>query len=340
MLNLDPGKMAKNAVEGLQKAEKLGGGAGEAAKGVLHGIKKAEKLADLEKAPEQVIAVLCKLLAEAKQLADSSENKNEALDACIEKAQALLDSDNISTEAVTKLTAELSALIKSASAGASQQTDSQKDGGSPNVARTAPAPAANARKDAAPKREARPAAPKAAETAVSKPVQFSDVDAGAYYYDAVQWAVQQGITSGTSETTFSPDQECTCGQTISLLWRAAGSPVPKSKNNPFTDVKEDAYYYQPALWAAERGIVPGTAFHPDEPVTRGQLAAFLYRNAGSPAVESKNGFTDVPSDADYAKAVTWVAAQGIASGTGEHTFSPDTVCTRGQIVTFLYRAKK
>ena len=347
MLNLDPGKMAKNAVEGLQKAEKLGGGAGEAAKGVLQGIKKAEKLADLEKAPEQVIAALRKLLAEAKQLADSSGNRNEALDACIQKAQTLLDSDNISAEAVTKLTAELGALIKGASAGASQQADNQKGSGSPDASRTVPAPAAGAQKAAvpAPKHEAqaaaaKPADAKSAETTVSKVVQFSDVDANAYYYDAVQWAVQQGITSGTSETTFSPDQKCTCGQTISLLWRSAGSPAPKGKNNPFTDVKESAYYYQPALWAAEHGIVSGTAFHPDEPVTRGQFAAFLYRRAGSPAVESKNDFTDVPGNADYAQAVAWVAAQGIASGTGDHTFSPDAVCTRGQIVTFLYRARK
>ena len=337
MFNLDPSKM-KNAVEGLQKAEKLGGGAGEAAKGVLQGIKKAEKLADLEKAPEQVIAALRKLLAEAKQLASSSPNKNEALEAGIKKAQTLLDSDNISTEAVAKLTAELSALVKGA--GTSQQPSNQKGSASPDTGRTAPTPAAHAPKDAgaAPKRDAvQTTAAKAAET---KAVQFSDVDANAYYYDAVQWAVQQGITSGTSETTFRPDQQCTRGQTISLLWRSAGSPAPKGKNNPFTDVKEDAYYYQSALWAAERGIVSGTAFQASEPVTRGQFAAFLYRNAGSPAVESKNNFTDVPGDAYYAQAVAWVAAQGIASGTGEHTFSPDTVCTRGQIVTFLYRAKK
>lgn len=332
MFNLDPSKVAKNAVEGLQKAEKLGGGAGEAAKGVLQGIKKAEKLTDLEKAPEQVIAALRKLLAEAKQFADSSAHKNEALDACIQKAQALLDSDSISTETVAKMTAELSALIKSASAEASRQPAGQKGGASPAPAKTAPAPAANTQKAAAPA--------KPAETTGGKAVQFSDVDPKAYYYDAVQWAVQQGITSGTSETTFSPDQQCTCGQTISLLWRAAGSPAPKGRNNPFTDVKEDAYYYQPALWAAERGIVTGTALQPNESMTRGQFAAFLYRNAGSPAVTSKNDFKDVPSDAYYAQAVAWVAARGIASGTGEHTFSPDTVCTRGQIVTFLYRAKK
>lgn len=314
MFNLDPSKMAKNAVDGLQKAEKLG--AGGAAKGILQGIKNA----DLEKAPEQIIAVLRKLLAEAKQLADSSPNRNEALDTCIQKAQALLDSGDTSTEAVSKLTAELGALMKGASAGASQQPGAQKSSAPPA---------------AAPKREAQ-----TAETAESKTVEFSDVDANAYYYDAVQWAVQRGIASGTSETTFSPDQECTCGQTITLLWRSAGSPAPKGQDNPFTDVKENAYYYQPALWAAERGIVSGTDLHPDEPVTRGQFAAFLYRNAGSPAAASKIEFTDVPGNAYYAQAVAWVAARGIASGTGEHTFSPDAVCTRGQIVTFLYRASK
>lgn len=331
MFNLDPGKMAKGAVEGLQKAEKLGGSAGEAAKGMLQGIKKVEKLTDLEKAPEQIIAVLRKLLAEAKQLADSAPNRNEALDACIQKAQTLLDSNNISTEAVTKLTAELGALIKGVSAETSQQAGNQNGGSSPDAVRTAPA---NVQKEtgAAPKHEA--------QTAESKAIEFSDVDANAYYYDAVQWAVQKGITSGTSETTFGPDQKCTCGQAISLLWRSAGSPAPKGQSNPFTDVKESAYYYQPALWAAECGIVSGTAFHPDEPVTRGQFAAFLYRNAGSPSVTGKSGFTDVPDDAHYAQAVAWVAGQGIASGTGEQTFSPDAVCTRGQIVTFLYRAKK
>ena len=349
MFNLDPSKMAKNVVEGLQKAEKLGGGAGEAAKNVLQGVKKAEKLADLEKAPEQVIAALRKLLEEAKQLAASLPKRNEALEAGIQKGEALLDSDNITTEAVTKLTAELTALIKgakSASAEAPQQAGNQKTSASPAAARTAPTPAAAAQeapsaalKPAAKPAPAAPAAAKPAEKTEVKTVQFSDVDAKAYYYDAVQWAVQQGITSGTSETTFSPDQECTRGQTLSLLWRSAGSPAPKGQN-PFTDVKENAYYYQPALWAAERGIVSGTEFKPDEPMTRGMFAAFLYRNAGSPALQSKNDFTDVPDDAYYAQAVTWVAAKGIASGTGEHTFSPDTVCTRGQIVTFLYRAKK
>ena len=106
-----------------------------------------------------------------------------------------------------------------------------------------------------------------------------------YYYDAVQWAVQEGIASGTSDTTFSPDQNCTRAQTISFLWRAAGSPAPKGQNNPFTDVAEGVYYYNAVLWAAENGIVSGTAFQPDTAVTRAQLSTFLYRNAGSPAVK-------------------------------------------------------
>jgi len=320
MFNLDPSKIAKGAVEGLQKAEKRGGDAGEAAKNVLQGIKKAEKLAGLSgQAPEQVIAALRKLLAEAKQLAKSLPKKNEALDACIQEAEKLLDSGSASTEAVTKLTAQLGSLLKDASAGTAQPAASAASA-SANRSTSTPQPAAPAA-----------AAQKAA-------VQFSDVDAGAYYYDAVQWAVQEGIASGTSETTFSPDQECTCGQTITLLWRSAGSPTPKGQNNPFMDVNEGAYYCKAVLWAAENGIVSGTAFAPDTAITRGQFAMFLHRKAGSPAA-GKSSFTDVPDSADYSQAVAWVAAQGIASGTGENTFSPDAVCTRGQIVTFLYRAR-
>jgi len=336
----DIGKAAKAAKEGLQKAEKLGGGAGEAAKNVLEGVKKAEKLADLpENVPEQLLEALRELLAKAKAFA--STQKNGALDACIDKAQKLLDSGDADAAAVTKLTAELSALLKGASGGTSEQPE---DGSAQKTAptsapkaqpvRTAPQPTARA--SAAPVPQA--AAVKSPEPV--KKVQFSDVDSGAYYYDAVQWAVQKGIASGTSETTFSPDQDCTRAQTITLLWRAAGSPAPKGRNNPFTDVKEDVYYCDAVLWAAEKGIVSGISFDPDAPVTRGQLATFLYREAGSPAVKEPAAFTDVPSDAYYCQPVSWVAAQGITSGTGEHTFSPDEVCTRGQIVTFLYRSKK
>jgi len=327
----DIGKIAK-------EAGKLGGSAGEAAKNVLEGVKKAEKLADLpENVPEHLIAALRELLAKAK--ASASRNKNEALDACIEKAQALLDGGDISTAAVTKLTAELGALIKGASGGASEQpkdSGAQKAAPAPKAEPVRPAPNAGTRANVNPAPQ--PAAMKDPEPV--KTVRFSDVDSGAYYYDAVQWAVRKGIASGTSDTTFSPDQDCTRAQTITLLWRAAGSPAPKSKNNPFSDVKEDMYYCDAVLWAAERGIVSGTAFDPDSAVTRGQMATFLYREAGSPAVKEHAAFTDVPSDAFYAQAVSWVAAKGITSGTGENTFSPDDVCTRGQIVTFLYRSKK
>ncbi len=347
MFNFDAEKMAKTAMQGLQKAEKLGGSTGEAAKNVLEGVKKVGKLADLpENAPEQVIAALRKLLEEAKRLASGSTNKNEVLDTCISKAQALLDSGDISAAAATKLTAELRALIKGASGEAPKQpvsSGAQKANAASkaDTSRNTPNSPAGTQAHISPAPNKR--APQTAEVKVSDPpkaAQFSDVDSSAYYYDAVQWAVRQGIASGTTETTFSPDQDCTRAQTITLLWRAAGSPAPKSKNNPFTDVKETAYYCDAVLWAAERGIVSGTAFNPDAAVTRGQLATFLYRDAGSPAVKNNTAFTDVPNDAYYYQAVNWVAAQGITSGTGEHTFSPDAACTRGQIVTFLYRSKK
>lgn len=301
---------------------KFGGDAGEAAKNVLKGIQKAEEFAQ-GKAPEQIVEALRDLIARAKKLLASSGNKNETLNTCVEKAQALLESGDISTEAVTKLTAELTGLMKGA--GESRQPA----GGS--TAKASPAGGAPRRAPAAPAQSA-PAASRAK-------VEFSDVDPGAYYYAAVQWAVEQGITSGTSDTTFSPDTPCTRAQTIVFLWRAAGSPAPKSRTNPFSDIKEDAFYYDALLWAAERGIATGTAFQPDEAVTRGQVATFLYRNAGSPAVRGNDTFADVPGDSDYYLPAAWAAAKGITSGTSDTAFSPDMACTRGQIVTFLYRSR-
>ena len=171
---------------------------------------------------------------------------------------------------------------------------------------------------------------------------FVDVKEGAYYYDAVLWAVEQKITSGTSATTFSPDASCTRAQMVTFLWRAAGSPKAENGKNPFTDVKADAYYYDAVLWAVEKGVTSGTSattFSPDATVTRGQTVTFLYRNAGSPEVSGTMPFTDVEADAYYAKAVQWAVQQKITTGTSETTFSPMSDCTRGQIVTFLYRAK-
>ncbi len=167
---------------------------------------------------------------------------------------------------------------------------------------------------------------------------FADVSSDAYYYEAVLWAVEKGITSGTSDNTFSPDASCTRGQIVTFLWRAAGSPRA-SGANPFTDVSADAYYYDAVLWAVNQGITSGTSettFSPDATVTRGQTVTFLWRANGSPAA-SGSGFIDVADSAYYADAVTWAAGSGVTSGTGNGMFSPDAPCTRAQIVTFLFR---
>ena len=171
-------------------------------------------------------------------------------------------------------------------------------------------------------------------------INFLDVKQGDYYYDAVKWAVEKGITEGTSATTFSPGASCTRAQMVTFLWRAAGSPAPKSAANPFKDVSANDYYYAAVLWAVENGITSGTGadtFSPSATVTRGQTVTFLYRAAGSPAV-SGGSFSDVAANAYYAKAVAWAAENGITSGTGSGKFSPGADCTRGQIVTLLYRA--
>ena len=171
-------------------------------------------------------------------------------------------------------------------------------------------------------------------------ISFVDVARSAYYYDAVQWAVEKGITEGTSIETFSPHASCTRAQTVTFLWRAAGSPEPKNSVNPFSDLSPNAYYYKAVLWAVENRITQGTStdtFSPDATVTRGQTVTLLHRAAGSPLAGS-SGFNDVSDGAYYAKAVAWANENGITSGTGSNKFSPDANCTRGQIVTLLYRA--
>lgn len=170
-------------------------------------------------------------------------------------------------------------------------------------------------------------------------IAFTDVASSAYYYDAVKWAVEQGITSGITATTFGPDASCTRAQMVSFLWRANGSPKAAGAN-PFTDVSADAYYYDAVLWAVEKGITSGTSattFSPNATVTRGQTVSFLHRANGSPAVSGSSPFTDVAADAYYAAAVQWAVAENITAGTSATTFSPDAACTRGQIVSFLYR---
>ena len=169
---------------------------------------------------------------------------------------------------------------------------------------------------------------------------FVDVAADAYYYDAVLWAAENGITGGTDATHFSPNAPCTRAQAVTFLWRAAGSPAPKSSVNPFTGVKADAYYYDAVLWAIEQGITRGTSdttFSPNATCTRAQIVTFLWRSQKSPASDSVNPFTDMAADAYYANAVLWAAESGVTSGTTATTFSPSDNCTRAQIVTFLYR---
>ena len=168
---------------------------------------------------------------------------------------------------------------------------------------------------------------------------FADVATDAYYYDAVKWAVNKGITNGVSETLFGPDQACTRAQIVTFLWRAAGSPEPKSGSS-FTDVAADAYYAKAVAWAVENGITKGTSettFHPDETCTRAQGVTFLYRALGKLAA-AQAGFTDVAADSYYADAVNWAAENGVTNGISETLFGPDGSCTRAQIVTFLYRA--
>ena len=172
---------------------------------------------------------------------------------------------------------------------------------------------------------------------------FVDVPAGSYYEDAVDWAVENGITQGTDDTHFSPDGICTRAQAVTFLWRAAGSPEPETRAMPFTDVPVGSYYYDAVLWAVENGITKGTSetrFSPDDTCTRAQIVAFLWRSEKSPAAGSRNPFADVKSSAYYADAVLWAVENDITKGTTNTTFSPDADCTRAQIVTFLWRCKK
>ena len=179
----------------------------------------------------------------------------------------------------------------------------------------------------------------AAFTKAKPAIVFDDVAKDAWYYDAVQWAVGAGVTEGTGNNHFSPNMICTRAQAVMFLWNAAGNPTPKTTDNPFVDVSENAYYYQAMLWAAGEGITEGTGnncFSPNMVVTRSQIVSFLYRYAGSPAVENAASFADVPATAYYADAVAWAMAEGVTEGTGNNCFSPLRDCTRAEMVCFLY----
>lgn len=169
---------------------------------------------------------------------------------------------------------------------------------------------------------------------------FDDVSGDAFYYDAVQWAAEKKIAMGNTNGLFLPNDSCTRAQAVTFLWRAAGSPEPKSDVMPFEDVAVGAYYYKAVLWALEDGITIGTSattFSPDAECTRAQIVTFLWRSQKSPVITAVNCFVDVDVEAYYHDAVLWAVDEEITNGTSETTFSPDADCTRAQIVTFLYR---
>jgi len=164
---------------------------------------------------------------------------------------------------------------------------------------------------------------------------FSDVSASDYFAEPVKWAVGKGITSGTTATTFSPNQECSTAHILTFLWRAYGSPEP-SVSNPFSDVTQLDYYYKAALWAYGQGMISGTELHGGAPCTRAQSVLYQWIAAGKPSAPASS-FADVDSGASYAAAVAWAVGKGVTAGTSATTFSPDQPCTRGQIMTFLYK---
>ena len=181
------------------------------------------------------------------------------------------------------------------------------------------------------------------EVSFARANEFIDVPAGSYFYEAVMWAVENGVTTGVSASRFDPNGVCTRAQAVTFLWRAAGSPAPRSRTVPFTDVPVGSYYYDAVLWAVENGITKGTIntrFSPNDTCTRAQIVAFLWRSEKSPAAGSRNPFADVKSTAYYADAVLWAVENDSTKGTTNTTFSPNADCTRAQIVTFLWRCKK
>lgn len=166
---------------------------------------------------------------------------------------------------------------------------------------------------------------------------FNDVADDAYYAAPVKWAVENGITTGTSSTAFSPDMTCTRAQILTFIWRAAGSPTA-SAVNPFSDVTADDYYYNAAIWAYENSMVTDSTFDADTPCTRSSTVTYLWKFNGSPVLGIPSLFEDVSDDAEYADAVSWALIEEVTSGISDTEFAPDMICNRGQIVTFLYRA--
>jgi len=165
---------------------------------------------------------------------------------------------------------------------------------------------------------------------------FSDVLVSSPYAQPIDWAVGKEITNGTSPTTFSPDERCTTAQILTFMWRAMGRPEPSNTANPYANIKAEDYFYKAVLWAREKGMLSGNTFDPNAPCTRASTVTYLWKLAGGPAAQG-GGFSDVPASAAYAQAVAWAVSKQITNGTSPTTFSPGDTCTRGQIMTFLYR---
>ena len=180
-----------------------------------------------------------------------------------------------------------------------------------------------------------------ASVTVAKENPFTDVPEGAFYYEPVLWAVENGITTGTTATTFNPTGDLLRAQVVVMLWRAAGMPEPESTVNPFTDVKETAFYYKAVLWAVESGITNGTSattFGPNGITNRAQVVTFLWRYLGRPESDAENPFTDVKAAAWYGPAVLWAVENGVTKGLSAKEFGVNSNCNRAHMVTFLYRA--
>ncbi len=182
-------------------------------------------------------------------------------------------------------------------------------------------------KNVAPAEPEKPAAP-----------AFTDVPADAYYADAVKWAVEKGITTGKTSTTFAPNETCTRAQIMTFLYRAAGSPKPQTEDNPYTDVSPDAYYYKACQWACDLGAVRRGSFSPNAPCTRQTAVQFIWSASDHPEVKPDCPFTDVDQSSHMSGIINWAVEQGITQGKTATTFAPNDTCTRAQIVTFLYRA--
>ncbi len=177
---------------------------------------------------------------------------------------------------------------------------------------------------------------RAGSSGTSTSVGFRDVPAGEWYNDAVQWAVEKGITTGMSSTRFAPSEPCTNAQILTFIWRAEGKPTPAPGR--FANVSSNDYYYQAALWAKGKAMVYGDTFPADTPCTRGMTVNYLWKAAGRPNTSTTSRYKDVPANSDYFKAVSWAVNKGITSGVSSSSFAPNQTCTRAQIATFLYRA--